>query len=369
MPLPNYDEFLKTLTASKGDNQSWGEFFRELNSTSSSTAVDAARAYLTSSGLIKVLSEWDFYSSPALDQAALDLDVKSWQITEFIEGIREALNFQESDLIVYEAKAANLPVPVTINESSQVNQISVGESIANGVSSAEATVAPSSSQPVARESLELAHHPEAPGSPKSAVFLTGVAAGLVVLGIILIAIVSSIKQNISSTASSSSSPGTEQPASQENDTSTSSNYGNSHGTQQESNAESIYFSGIDLPVTNRLCNKKNTFCIYNLATLVNRESGEASYTYSDVSNGQQVNINGTITISNIEKSGGNRNFTFAFRDDQNNTTPGWAAAGYFNLDQDKDPAKKGILTRFKTTESFGPKTPVGLENTSYLFPN
>ena len=145
--------------------------------------------------------------------------------------------------------------------------------------------------------------------------------------------------------------------------------GNSQGSPPKSTNAEVYFTGIDLPITNTLCNKKKSFCIYNLATLVNNETGEATYSFSDMANGQQVSINGTITISNIDKSEGNRKFTFAFRDDQNNTTPGWAAAGYFNLDQDSNPSKPGILTRFKTTESFGPKTPVGLENTSYLFPS
>ena len=137
---------------------------------------------------------------------------------------------------------------------------------------------------------------------------------------------------------------------------------------KDSNAQ-VYFTGIDLPITNLLCNKKRSFCIYNLANLINKETGEASYTFSDIANGEQVTINGIITVSNIERNGGNRIFTFAFKDVQSNTTLGWAAAGYFSLDQDSNPSNPGILTKFKTTESFGPKTPVGLENTSYLFPN
>jgi len=134
-------------------------------------------------------------------------------------------------------------------------------------------------------------------------------------------------------------------------------------------SESVTFSGIDLPVTNTLCNKKGNFCIYGLARIVAAETGTASYTFSELVSGTQVNINGTIRIDNIERvSSGSRTFTFGFEDDQSQTTPGWAAAGFFNLDQDKDPAKPGILTKFKTTQSYGPKTPVGLENTSYLFP-
>jgi hypothetical protein len=83
-------------------------------------------------------------------------------------------------------------------------------------------------------------------------------------------------------------------------------------------------------------------------------------------NGEQVNIKGIITIADLKRDGANRTFTFSFSDDQNNTTLGWAAAGSFKLDQDN--SKAGILTRFKTHQSFGPKAPVGLENTAYLFP-
>jgi len=139
--------------------------------------------------------------------------------------------------------------------------------------------------------------------------------------------------------------------------------------QPTNNSTSVRFTGIDLPVTNTLCNKKGNFCIYGLASIVSSEAGTATYSFSEQVKGEEVNIFGTIRIDNIERdSSGGRTFTFAFEDDQSRTTPGWAAAGYFNLDQDPDPAKPGILAKFKTTQSYGPKTPVGLENTSYLFP-
>jgi len=135
-------------------------------------------------------------------------------------------------------------------------------------------------------------------------------------------------------------------------------------------SEVVKFTGIDLPVTNTLCTKKGNFCIYGLADLVKNESGSANYRFSDVANGEQVNINGIIKIDNIERdANGFRTFYFGFEDDQSNTTIGWAAAGGFTLAQDPDPKKPGILTKFKTVRSYGPKTPVGLENTSYLFPN
>lgn len=139
-------------------------------------------------------------------------------------------------------------------------------------------------------------------------------------------------------------------------------------TREIDPSQKVYFTGIDLPITNHLCNKKQTFCIYGMASLVDNEKGRASYFYKDTTaEGKRVNIQGDIRISELERSAdGSRSFTFSFEDNKAATTPGWAAAGYFKLDQDTN--KPGILTRFKTTQSFGPKTPVGLENTSYLFP-
>jgi hypothetical protein len=132
--------------------------------------------------------------------------------------------------------------------------------------------------------------------------------------------------------------------------------------------EEVRFNGIDLPITNRLCNRKRSFCINGLARIVQAESGEADYTFEDIANGELVSIKGKIGISDLKKSAdGTREFTFWFRDDHSLTTSGWAAAGFFRLDQDQK--QPGILTRFTTTESFGPKTPVGLENKSYLFPS
>jgi hypothetical protein len=100
--------------------------------------------------------------------------------------------------------------------------------------------------------------------------------------------------------------------------------------------------------------------------LINQGSGQATYSFSEIQNGEQVNIKGVIEIANLKRNGDNRTYTFSFSDDQNNTTPGWAAAGSFKLDQDI--SRPGILTTFTTHQSFGPKTPVGLENTAYLFP-
>lgn len=132
-------------------------------------------------------------------------------------------------------------------------------------------------------------------------------------------------------------------------------------------SDQVTLTGISLPVTNTLCNKKGNFCIYGLARLVNEEQGNATYQFSDNANGEQVQINGKIMISRIQRdSSGNRTIEFNFEDNQSNTTADWAAAGVFMIGEDtKQP---GIKTTFKTVTSYGSKTPVGLENNSYVFP-
>jgi len=132
-------------------------------------------------------------------------------------------------------------------------------------------------------------------------------------------------------------------------------------------SDQVTFNGISLPVTNTLCNKKKNFCIYGLAGLVNEEQGNATYQFSDNANGEQVQINGKIMISRIQRdSSGNRNIEFNFEDNQSNTTPDWAAAGVFMIGEDTN--QPGIKTTFKTVTSYGSKTPLGLENNSYVFP-
>jgi hypothetical protein len=128
----------------------------------------------------------------------------------------------------------------------------------------------------------------------------------------------------------------------------------------------LYLNGIDLPITNRLCNKRGSFCIYNLAKIILEKSGEAHYSFSEMQRGRLIEIKGTIQIANNNVLGRGKSPSFTFRDDQNYTTPGWAAAGFFDIGQDV--SNPGIRTVFKATESFGPKTPVGLENIAFLFP-
>lgn len=363
MPLPNFDEVKELLARSKRDDQSWGNLFREISSgtwQNEGSGSPAATIFKAKPSLIQVLAEWDFYASQFLDRAASDYGVKSWQVTEYIEGLREALSIGESDLIVYENQDSTVPTqaersiePDFPGPGSPQPQPRYVQDDSDGArsSSLEYEVPTASSSNTAG----------AAGTSKSVLALTALVSALAV---ILVAVIASIiTQRPGSLSSSPNGQGSSDQSNPEAPRE------NSQGSPSKTTNTEVYFTGIDLPITNTLCNKKNSFCIYGLATLVNNETGEATYAFSDIANGQKVSINGTITISNMEKNGSNRTFTFAFRDDQSNTTPGWAAAGYFNLDQDSNPAKPGILTRFKTTESFGPKTPVGLENTSYLFPS
>jgi hypothetical protein len=361
MALPNFDAVKEYLARSKRDDQSWGNLFKIIcNGTTIPVEENDESAGILSikPSLIKVLAEWDFYSSQFLDEAASEYSVKSWQVTEYIEGLREALSIEEPDLIIYENQNTTEVEPTPERNEPESIEISLAQVGAeqdsiddNNIAETNYTI-PLTPSSQAEKSL---------GTSTVVLGLTGLVSALTVIVVMLIANINNQKTASSPSSSSmpsaagQSEPNSGTPASQ--------------GDLPSPANHQVYFTGIDLPVTNTLCNKKRTFCIYDLANLVKSESGEAKYTFSDTVNGQTISINGTITVSNIERNGNNRSFTFAFRDDQSNTTPGWAAAGYFKLDQDPNPAKPGILTRFKTTESFGPKTPVGLENTSYLFPS
>lgn len=358
MALPDFENYCAALSACKRQDQSWGHLFRSLQVAPQAVAANGDDARLLNQPqLLRVLAEWDFYSSPSLDEAAAGLGVKSWQLIEWIESLREALAITQSDLMVDGQPSVSSGQPSSPGQDPRVPQVGNPSAAQNAARPIQAAAAGMGGPPPVPTPVPAA------SPPKHVLVLAGVASALFVVLVTLIGLI--INQNRSpQVAAPSSAPSAGQPPATPGQA--------AQPAAQSAPApagESISFSGISLPVTNKLCNRKATFCIYGLATLVNNESGDARYSYSEVVNGRQVDINGTITVSNIERNGDNRRFTFAFRDDQSNTTPGYAAAGYFHLDQDPDPAKPGILTRFKTTESFGPKTPVGLENTSYLFPS
>jgi hypothetical protein len=356
MALPDFEAFTQMLARIKHDDQPWGNLFRDI--CSRRISPDASNdplldEQLPNPSLIHVLSTWDFYSSSHLDKAAKDYSVKSWQVTEYVEAVRELLAINESDLIIFES-------PSAVDNSKNINHLPSAE-VKSSIEGSDQSGSDLRNDKDAQEHApQLAPSAGSSSQAKINFGLIALVSFLLVAFVSFIAFVSGQRKQHTGAASNSGA-NIFPPADR--------GLKNNQAPLSRPSGEEVYFSGIDLPVTNTLCNKKRSFCIYNLARLVETESGEASYTYSDLVNGQQVNISGIITIDNIDKSGGGRTFTFEFRDDRASTTPGWAAAGYFNLDQDKDPNKPGILTRFKTTQSFGPKTPVGIENTSYLFPS
>lgn len=354
MALPNFDEVKDLLALAKRPDQSWGNLFREICSgafENEHTGEQVKKLFTAKISLVHVLGVWDFYSSKFLDEAASDYEVKSWQVTEFVEGLREALLITQSDLIIYETHASTTPSQSErrsehITPDNNARQAQYGDvqnqSYKRTIDSLGSNATTGSYKQDAKTQRS---------STPVLLLLTGLMPALLIIVVLLIA-----NQRTPPNAPSLSNTG-------------SADRSDSEPSSTEATKAEVYLTGINLPITNSLCNKKRSFCIYNLATLINKETGEANYTFSDMANGEQVTINGAITVSNIERNGDNRTISFAFKDDQNNTTPGWAAAGYFYLDQDSNPSNPGILTKFKTTESFGPKTPVGLENTAYLFPN
>jgi hypothetical protein len=305
----------------------------ELKIVMTNDAVDEKRVeeedykFLRDSEITELLAVQDISSYKKLNELAEKIGVKSWQLTEYIETLIDDLGIlplhYEQNSQTNENQQATAPTSIPVNDDN--------------------TTYDPSQNPKTHEQT----------SSKSYLF-AALISGIGLLLIILIAVISG--QNNTSTKIESKDPDkrTSPPKKETRDSS---------AAPQE---KSIYFNGINLPITNNLCNQKESFCIYNLAELVNSERGSAYYRFSETNKGKLIQIDGEITISKIERNGGSRIFTFNWEDNRQKTTPGFAAAGYFRLDQDKN--KAGILTRFVTTRSYGDKTPVGLENTSYLFP-
>ena len=366
-PLPDYNTFKSAVTTcwdrSKSNNN-WITFLdsipkgKSLSSDSEDQKVvdttdheQELLAFIANTGLVEILSEADIHASDLLTTTADRLGVKSWQLSEYVEQLKEELGLTSDQYIRYEtaepAKIAEAPEKPDTNSSST-----------------PAPATPAESLPPT--TIDPAQLPQNHGQPKSQFLVPLILSGILLAGIgifvlILIAVVSQKNENAP------------QP-SQGSDTNSKASKPSSSWTPPKPKREvattknSVYFQGIDLPITNKICNKKRTFCIYNLAKIVDNEKGSAYYEFREIEKGKLTEIYGKISIGKIDRSNNMRRFTFNWQDDVRTTSPGFAAAGYFRLDQDKDPSKPGILTRFVTTRSFGSKTPVGLENTSYLFP-
>lgn len=289
--------------------------------------------FLRDSGIIDLLAVQDLSSYQQLNEVAENIGVKSWQLTEYIEALRDDLGI--------------LPLHYEQNKQIAENQQAKADAFIPKTDANTTTIDNTTFDP--------SQNPKTSTQPSGQSYIIPVLlSGIGVLFIILIAVIAG--QNNTSSKPEKNDPGKAKstPKIQTR---------KSSATPQE---KSVYFNGINLPITNKLCNRKKSFCIYNLATLVDSERGSAYYRFSETNKGKLIRINGEITISKVEKNSGSWVFTFNWEDNHQDTTNGFAAAGYFRLDQDKN--KAGILTRFVTTRSYGDKTPVGLENTSYLFP-
>ena len=302
--------------------------------------------FIANTGLVEILSVADIHASDLLSTTADRLGVKSWQLSEYVEQLKEELGLTSDQYIRYE-KA----------ESPEVSQ--TPEQPAPSSSSTSAPEAATESLP--STTIDPAQLQQRHEQPKSQSLVPLLLSGIGVLFLILIAVLSQKNEKVPQP--SQASEGEVQPKKP------SSSWKPTKPKMEEpTTQDSVYFQGIDLPITNKICNQKGNFCIFGLARLVNEEKGSAFYEFREINKGKLTKINGSISIGKIERSNNMRTFTFDWEDDLRSTSPEYAAAGYFRLDQDADKSKPGILTRFVTTRSFGSKTPVGLENTSYLFP-
>ena len=304
MALPNFEEFRQALASAKRDDQSWGTLFREINNgclTGSAKENHANTELLSSSGLCKVLAEWDFYSSPSLDLAVVQLDVKSWQLIEFVESVRESLSIAESDLIVYELEPVAAPNSMPRNEDTA--DLPSSRIIRNQVYVSQAQ------DPVFNNYSSYGESANLPlTSPEAVRLALLIFAGIIIVPLAILAL-TAIFNNQKSVQTFSPTPSQTPEKIQPHEASESASLSNASSpgdSRPMPSSDKVFFKGIDLPVTNKLCNAKGTFCILGLATLVTQEAGEATYAYSEMVNGEQINIKGTISVSNLEKDGDSR---------------------------------------------------------------
>ena len=340
--------------------------------------------FIANTGLVEILSEADIHASDLLSSTADRLGVKSWQLSEYVEQLKEELGLTSDQYIRYE-KA----------ESSEVSQAPEQPTPSSSSTSAQGAAAESLPSTTI-DPAQLQHRHEQP-KPQSIIplVLTGIGTFLLVF----IAVLSQKKERLpqptqaAKTEIQATKPSNSQipPKPNREETTTQNKNKQAQPTQaakpeiqatKRSNRQIppkrkwkitttknlVYFQGIDLPLTNKICNRRGNFCIYNLAKLVDEESGLAFYEFRETNEGKSIQINGIISISKIERINNKRTFTFEWEDDLGTTSAEYAATGHFRLDQDADKSRPGIRTRFLTTRSFGSKTSIGRKSTSYFFP-
>jgi len=282
---------------------------------------------LRDSGLLPLMSIWGVLPPDLLEDVAKSIGVKSWQIQELIDQLRSDLGLSDLDFLPQQ--------PVGLASDSASVQVASGEYLSESAddqhldrtASEGMTVDPATLSSSALSKPTLSGVP-ASGQPKGLTPLFVVLAAIFIPG--FIAFISSNQ--------SSRPPG------------------------------SVLLAGVDLPVTNSLCNTKKTFCIQGLASLVDSKKSTASYRMREYIQGNLVNINGSITIRSTALVNGRKAITFNWYDDARTTSPAYLASGYLRLGSDPAGQKPGIRSVFTVTDSRGSATPLGLENISFLFP-
>ena len=182
--------------------------------------------FLRDSGIIDLLDVQDLSSYQHLNEIAEKLGVKSWQLTEYIESLRDELrilplHYEKNRQINENQQAAASP-------ARPVNDVNI-------TSSNNTTFNPSQNPQLQAQPSEKSN------------LIPGLLSGIGLLLIILIAVV--FGQNNNTANMDSQNPGKSRQYSQKQTN-------NSSSAPPE---KSIYFSGINLPVTNKLCNQKKHF--------------------------------------------------------------------------------------------------------------
>ena len=280
------------------------------------------------SGLAQILASSDHNSSELLLQASQKTGIKSWQISEFLDQLKEDIGLTEKNYIKYsspshtvqETSAAEKPQPIPDQQTSAIEQ--------------QKTDATGNTKQQAQE------RKNAKGKTPLILFFFG-------CGLALAFLCNAFIQNL-------------------NRDSDLKNASPKEISSFRRMGDSIYPMGANLPITEQICNQKGSFCIYKLKKLINSGEGYADYIYKERLNGKDVYISGSISIKAKNTTDTPNLYTFSWEDDRNKTTRGYAGAGSFSIVS--DPKSKGFLTRFITNESFGIHAPIGLENTAIVYP-
>lgn len=271
------------------------------------------------SGLVEILGEQELSSYAKLSEVAEQFDVRSWQLIEFIESLREELGI----------------CPIHYAQIQQPNEISVNPNLSADVgsqvqtSSIKSTIDPSKADILHKKSEKKSV------TIKAILAFAGVA---IVISLIYKASNNNIENIPFNEISSFRKMG-----------------------------ESYYPVGSNLAISDRMCNRKGPFCIFMLGSLVNSSKTHAEYTHKETINGKYVSINGRIKLEAASRENNPNRFAFNWEDDRSRTTMGYAGKSSFSIESNNK--SQGFSTRFTTKTSLGIYAPVGLKNSAIIFQN